>query len=326
MEVSKFFRPVLFASAGLAALSSFCVQAAGYPDHPITAIIAQAPGGGADTVGRLIMQKLSAAMGQAVIVENRAGAGGIIGTRTSAKAPADGYTLLFTSTSHVINPVLHKDAKYDAIKDFAPIALVAQGPFVLVANPGFEAKTTAELIALAKKEPGKIDYGSVGIGSFNHLLGEMLSSESGIKLQHVPYKGSAEAASAVVGGQVPLSFNSLAGALPFIKAGKLRALGVSSAKASALAPDIPPLSDAVPGFDGTSWYALMAPAGTPKPVVDKLAAEVKKILQDPEVDKLLETFGAEATYGDPAELTRFLQAQNDLWIKVIGRAGVVVDN
>jgi tripartite-type tricarboxylate transporter receptor subunit TctC len=308
--------------ACLMAAGSMSAHADNYPARAITAVVPQVPGGGADSVARVVLQRMASTLGQAIVVDNRVGASGIIGTRYAARAKNDGYTLLFTSTSHVINALLRKDAGYDAIRDFEPVALVAKGPFVMVANPGFAAQTTAQLIALAKKSPGTINYGSVGVGSFNHLLGVMLETEAGIKLQHVPYKGSPEAAAAVIGGQVPISFNDLASTLPLIRSGKLRALGVSTAQASPLAPEIPPISAAVPGYDATSWYAVLVPAGTPKQDVSVLATSVQKALNDPGVRKTLGLQGVQTAFGGPEQLHDFLTLQARLWGDVIKHTGL----
>ncbi|MCW5219758.1 tripartite tricarboxylate transporter substrate binding protein [Verminephrobacter aporrectodeae] len=297
---------------------------AAYPRRPIVIVVPQAPGGGVDSLARLIMPRLSIALGQPVVIENRVGAGGLIGTRYVAKAANDGYTLLFTSPSHNINAALNEKAGYDALKDFTPVALLGRGPFVLVAHPDFEAKSTAELIAMAKKNPDGIDYGSVGVGSFNHLLGEMFNTEARVKLRHVPYRGSSEAASAVVGGQIPLSFNSLPGALPFIRAGRLRALGVTTPGATPLAPDIPPLSSAVPGYEGSTWYGIVAPAGMPRPIVDKLSGEIQRMLQEPDVGKLMMQLGIQMVYGNPKDFGDLLAAQSILWRKVIKDANVTL--
>jgi tripartite-type tricarboxylate transporter receptor subunit TctC len=321
--------PQLRRAAAIFASLSACIGSAhaadAYPDHPITVVVPQSAGGAADSVARVLTQRMAERLGQAIIVENRVGAGGVIGTRGVQRARNDGYTLLFSSTSHAINAALRKDAGYDAVNDFAPIALVAQGPFVLVANPQFQAQTVPELIALAKAKPHYINYGSVGVGSFNHLLGEMLNADAGIELEHIAYRGDADASTAVVGGQVPISFNSLAGALPLIKAGKLRALGVSTATPSPLLPGVPPIGQAVPGYEGTSWYGVFAPAGTPPAVVDKVSDAIRAALQDPAIAARLSSVGAEPTYENAADFKQFLQRQTGLWTQVIQRAGVTVD-
>jgi tripartite-type tricarboxylate transporter receptor subunit TctC len=318
------------AAGALLARAAACAAPAhaadSYPNHPITVVVPQTAGGAADSVARVLTQVMAENLGQPLIVENRVGAGGVIGTRYVQRAPNDGYTLLFSSTSHAINAALRKNAGYDAVTDFEPIALVAQGPFVLVANPDFQAKTVPELIALAKQKPGSINFGSVGVGSFNHLLGEMLQADAGIKLTHIAYRGDADASSAVVGGQVPISFNSLAGALPLIKAGKLRALGVSTAQPSPLLPDVPPIGKFVQGYEGTSWYGVFAPRGTPKAVVEKISRAVGAALKDPAVVDRLGLAGATATYEDAPQFTQFLRSQMTLWNGVIEHAGVTVDN
>lgn len=313
---------VALARTGATGVTGAAGADAAYPSRPITMVVPQAPGGGVDLLARLVMHRLASALGQPVVIENRAGAGGLIGTRYVARAASDGYTLLLTSPSHNINAVLHQKAGYDALGDFTPVALLARGPFVLVAHPDFEAKSTAELIALARKNPGGIAYGSVGAGSFNHLLGEMFNAAAQVKLQHVPYKGSAQAASAVVGGQIPLSFNSLPGALPFIRAGRLRALGVTTPGVSRLAPDIPPLSSVLPGYEGTTWYGILAPAGLPQPIVDRLSGQIARLLQEPGMEQSMVQLGAQMSYANPQDFGHLLAAQTILWRQVIEDANV----
>jgi len=317
-------RPTLLLTASLTALS--CTAQTTYPEHSITMVVPQSAGGSADSVARVLSQVMAQKLGQPIVIENRVGAGGVIGTRYVQRAAKDGYTLLFSSTSHAINAVLKKDAGYDAVKDFAPIALVAQGSFVLVSNPNFPATTVAELIDQARKQPHTIHYASVGVGSFNHLLGEMLQADTQIQIDHIAYRGDADAAAAVVGGQVPISFNSLVGVLPLLKSGKLRALGVSRATPTPLLPGVPPIGQTVPGYEGTSWEGVFAPAGTPEAVVKKLSETVRAALADPTVVARLAATGATADYQDPAAFGAFLAHQTRQWRTVIERAGVSVDN
>lgn len=296
-----------------------------YPAKPVTIVVAQAPGGANDAVARILAARLSTVYGQQFIVDNRPGAGGNIGSAFAARAPKDGYTIFMTSSSHTINPSLYKRVPYEPVEDFAPIAMVANVTFVLVANPVFAARTTAQLIELAKQRPGKINYASAGNGTLNHLLAEMLKSATGVEMAHVPYKGSAAALTDVISGQVPVGFNSLTAARPFIKSGRLRALGVSSQRRSALAPDIPPVADAVPGFDAIAWYGLVAPAGTPKQIVDSLAREVSKSLNNPEVVESLGKQGAEPAYLAPDAMAAFLKKDLKSWASVVKASGAQVD-
>lgn len=296
-----------------------------YPSKPVTIVVAQAPGGGNDAVARVLAARLSTVYGQQFIVENRPGAGGNIGSAFVARAPKDGYTIFMTSSSHTINPSLYKRVPYEPVKDFAPIAMVANVSFVLVANPHFAARTMGQLIALAEQQPGKINYASAGNGTLNHLLAEMLKSATRVEMTHVPYKGSAAALTDVIAGLVPVGFNSLTAALPFIKGGQLRALGVSSQQRSALAPDIPPVADAVHGFDAMAWYGLVAPTGTPKAIVESLARETSKALSNPEVVRSLGKQGAEPAYLGPDAMAAFLEKDLQRWASVVKTSGAQVD-
>lgn len=237
-----------------------------YPSKPITVVVPQAAGGANDAIARVVAQKLSEQMGQSVIVDNRPGAGGTLATGTTARARNDGYTLLLTADSaHVIGPALYKNPGFDPVKDFAPVAPVATAGYVLVAHPSFPANTVAEMVALAKANPGKYAIASAGNGTLNHLIGEMLQKAAGIQLQHIPYKGSAAAATDVVGGQVPLSVQSLPSAIAFIKAGKLKVLGVVNEKRVAALPDAPTIGETIKGFGQAPWYALFARLARPRP-------------------------------------------------------------
>ena len=250
---------------------------AGYPSRPITLVVPQAAGGTNDIVGRLVGQKIAEVLGASVVVDNRPGAGGNIGTQLVAKAPKDGYTLLMTiSSSQAINPALYKNPGFDPVKDFRPVGLIGAVPNVLLVNPSFPAKTLGELLALAKRKDAAYQYASAGNGTLNHLLGEMLNSMAGIQLQHVPYKGVAPAINDVLGGQLPIVFASLPSALPHIKAGKLRALAVSGDKRSPVLPDVPAIAESVPGYNGTLWIGLFAPAGVPPDVLAKLQDATQK--------------------------------------------------
>ena len=321
----KTFFPLRATGLVLLAWGVNSVHADAYPSKPVTIVVAQAPGGGNDAVARVLAARLSTVYGQQFIVENRPGAGGNIGSAFVARAPKDGYTIFMTSSSHTINPSLYKRVPYEPVKDFAPIAMVANVTFVLVANPNFSAKTTGQLIERAKQQPGKINYASAGNGTLNHLLAEMLKSATRVEMMHVPYKGSAAALTDVIAGQVPVGFNSLTAALPFIKSGQLRALGVSSQQRSALAPDIPPVADTVQGFDATAWYGLVAPAGTPKEIVDSLARETSKALSSPEVVGSLGKQGAEPAYLGPDAMAAVLEKDLQRWASVVKASGAQVD-
>jgi len=308
----------------LAAVGS--VHADTYPSKPIQMIVPQAPGGTNDIVARLVAADLSQRLGQQVVVENRPGAGGNIGTQAAARATADGYTLLMTiSSTQAINPSLYRQSPSDPIKDFEPIAPVATVPNVLVVNPAFPAKSMAELITMAKAKPDFYRYASAGNGTLNHLLGEMLNSMAGIKLEHVPYKGVAPALNDVLGNQVPMAFASLPSVLAHIKAGKVRALGVSSAKRSPFAPDIPAISETVPGYSGDLWVGLFAVRGTPKAVTEKLAKTLQAALADAPLRDKLAAQGAEVLTATPQQFSTMLRADIDKWGKIVKASGAQVD-
>lgn len=297
-----------------------------YPSKPIQMIVPQAPGGTNDIVARLVAADLSQRLGQQVVVENRPGAGGNIGTQAAARATADGYTLLMTiSSTQAINPSLYRQIPFDPIKDFEPIAPVATVPNVLVVNPAFPAKSMTELITMAKAKPDFYRYASAGNGTLNHLLGEMLNSMAGIKLEHVPYKGVAPALNDVLGNQVPMAFASLPSVLAHIKAGKVRALGVSSAKRSPFAPDIPAISETVPGYSGDLWVGLFAVRGTPKAVTEKLAKTLQAALADAPLRDKLAAQGAEVLTGTPQQFATMLRADIDKWGKIVKASGAQVD-
>ena len=302
-----------------------------YPSRPIVMIVPQAAGGTNDIVGRLVSQKLGEVLGVSAVVENRPGAGGNIGTQAAAKAPKDGYTLLMTiSSSQAINPALYKNAGFDPVKDFKQISLIGAVPNVLLVNPAFPAKSVAELVALAKAKPGQYQYASASNGTLNHLLGEMLNSMAGISLQHVPYKGVAPALNDVLGGQLPILFASLPSSLAHIKAGKLRALAVSGAARSPVLPDVPTLAETVPGYNGTLWIGLFAPAGVPADVLARLQDGMAKALAAKDLRDKLEQQGVElaGTPEKPVTPEQFGAVLNDdiaKWARIVKTSGASVD-
>lgn len=274
----------------------------------------------------MVAQKLGEQLGQSVVVENRPGAGGTLATGTTARARNDGYTLLLTSDSaHVIGPALYKNPGFDPVKDFAPVAPIATAGYVLVAHPSFPGNTVAELVTLAKASPGKYSIASAGNGTLNHLIGEMLQKAAGIQLQHIPYKGSAAAATDVVGGQVPLSVQSLPSAIAFIKAGKLKVVGVVNEKRVAALPDAPTIGETIKGFGQAPWYALFAPVGTPAPIVAQLQAEVARALEHKDVVEKLAAVGCEPFKGTAAQLGALVQADLPKWSRVVKDTGATVD-
>ena len=294
-----------------------------YPARAVTIVVPFTPGGTTDILGRLFGQRLEQRLGKPFLIENRPGAGMQIGTTAVAKSAPDGYTLLVApSSAMAVNVTLYKKLPYDPVKDLAPIALLAHLPFVLVVNPSLPVKTVAELLAYAKEKPGQLSFGSGGVGASHHLYGELFKSLTGIQMTHVPYKGTVPALNDVVAGHIPLLFSDVPPALPLIRAGKVRALGVTTAKRSAVAPDLPPIADSVPGFDSAPWQMLAARAGTPAAIVDKLHAEVKAIIANPEVQKQMTEMGLiPAEAASPAELTRFVQSEIVRWGKIVHQAG-----
>ena len=301
-------------------------QTPSYPSKPVTIVVPQAPGGTNDALGRILAQKLTERLGQSFIVENRAGAGGNIGTAMAARAPKDGYTLLLTiSSAQAINPALYKSTGFDPVKDFDPIAPVGVVPNVLVVNPAFPAKTLREFLALAKTQQPPYQYASAGNGSLNHLLGEMLNKAAGLTLEHVPYKGVAPAITDVMGGQIPMAFASLPSCIAHIKSGRLRALGVSSAKRSPAIPDVPSMSELVPGYAGDLWVGLFAIAGTPAAVVERLARELAAILALPDVVEKFAALGAEPLQGGSAQLATMVRDDLARWAPIVKASGAQVD-
>jgi len=297
-----------------------------FPSKPIVIVVPQAAGGANDTVARAFAQRLGPALGQSVVIENRTGAGGNVGTAHVARAPKDGYTLLLTAQSaQTINPALYRNPGFDPVADFAPIMTVATAPYLLVANPSFPARSLKELIDLARQRPGKIDYASAGNGTLNHLLGVMLNSTASLHLVHIPYRGAAAAAADVVSGQVPIAFGSFPGVMPFVKSGKLNVIGVATEKRTPLAPDVPTLAESLPGFFANSWYGLFAPAGTPKTIVDRIHAVSTQVLSGSDLGERLAGQGAEVWPGNPEQLARLVREELVMWAWIVKESGATVD-
>ncbi|WPH14830.1 tripartite tricarboxylate transporter substrate binding protein [Variovorax paradoxus] len=301
-------------------------QAGSFPDKPIRIVVPFPPGGATDAAARLVAVKMGEHWGQPVVVDNRAGAGGNVGSDLVAKAPPDGYTLVMGVTgSHAINTSLYSRMPYDPVADFVAISQVAVVPNVLVVHPSVPAKNLAELVALAKKEPGKLNYASLGNGTAAHLGMEMLKSEAGVDIAHVPYKGSAPAVSDLLAGQVQMMVDGLPSALPHVKAGKLRAIALTSLRRAPSLPELPTIAETYPGFYADAWSGLFAPKGTPQPVVDKLSAEVQRILKLPEVREKLTALGAEPVGSTQAEFTAHVKREIEKWAKVVKTSGAKVD-
>jgi tripartite-type tricarboxylate transporter receptor subunit TctC len=313
----KFVTKLMTAAALCLALAAGAA-AADYPDRPIRLIIPFPPGGSNDVVGRLIAKTLSEKIGQQVFVDNRGGAGGLIGTEALAKSTPDGYTLGIVSIAHAVNPALHDPLPYDPLKSFEPISILATGPNVLVVNPDLPVHSVKELIALAKQKPGELNYASAGIGSFQHLGGELFKLEANVNIVHVPYKGGGPAMQDVVAGHVKIMFSSLIQTTPLIKAGRLRPLGVGGTKRSAVLPDVPTIAEAgLPGYAANNWWGIFAPAGTPKPIVEKLYKDIQLALQSPEMLKEFDIEGAAPVTMTSAEFADFVKAEIDKWAKVV---------
>ena len=316
------------ATAGLAATGVHAQQgaAAGYPSKPIHIVVTFSTGGAPDTLARLIGERLSADWGVPVIVDNKPGAGGNTGADAVAKAPADGHTFVVgTVGTHAINGALYAKMPYDMVKDFTPITLLATTPNLLVVNNGVPAKNVQELIALGKKE-GRMTFASSGSGTSIHVSGELFKTMTGIDMEHIPYKGRATAIPDLLGGRVTMMFDNMPSSLPLVREGKLRGLGVTSAKRSPAAPEIPTIAEqGLPGFEAVSWFALFAPAGTPKPVVDKIQSQVKKVLESPAVSKKLSDIGLEPVGSTPEELAAYQRAEIAKWAKVVKDSGAKVE-
>ncbi|HEX5129547.1 MAG TPA: tripartite tricarboxylate transporter substrate binding protein [Usitatibacter sp.] len=318
--MKKALAALLLAAVPLAA------HAQSWPDRPVKIVVPFGPGGFTDVAARILQKELGASLGQPVVIENKPGAGSTIGTAEVANAKPDGYTLVMVSTTHVISPHLYKQIPYDPIKNFTPVMKLAEGPYVLVVHPSLPAKNVAELIALAKSQPGVIDYASSGNGSAQHLVGALFSSSAGVKLNHVPYKGSNQAMNDVIAGNVKVSFVGVPNALPNLANGKLRALAVSTAKRYGELPDVPTIAEAgVPGYDATVWLGLLAPAGTPREVVQKINAEIGKVLSTPDAKKLMASAGVDVSTAGPDEFARLLASELDRWGKVVRETGARVN-
>ncbi len=315
-------------SAFLALLAFFVVDlhAQSWPAKPVRIVVPLSPGGFADTPARMLTPRLSAQLGKQFFVENKPGAGSTIGADFVAKSPPDGYTLLLTGTPHVISAHLYKKVPYDALKDFAQVALIASGPYALVVNAQFPAHSVKELIAAAKAQPGRIDYASSGNGSAQHLVGALFASMAGIDLNHVPYKGSGPAMQDLLGGQVKVSFAGIPNVLGNVRSGRLRALAVTTPKRWSELPDVPTLSEAgVPGYEATLWLNIAAPPGTPPEIIQRLTAEIGKALKDPELQHSFKSAGVEAAYLGPHETEAFIKAEYEKWGKVVRDTGATVN-
>jgi tripartite-type tricarboxylate transporter receptor subunit TctC len=302
----------------------FSVQAqSDYPVRPVKIVVPSPPSGGTDIIARVLAQDFSKALGQQFFVENKPGAGNMIGIESVARAPGDGYTVLMVASTLALNSVLYKKVSYDPVRDFAPITLAATAPNIFIVHPSLPAKTLSDFIALAKQKPGQLSYGTPGVGTSPHMSTELLKSMAGIDLQHVPYKGTAPALTDVIAGQICCMFSNALTALPHIQSGRVRALGVSGPKRLAAAPDVPTVGEAgVPGYAAMQWYGLVAPAGTPPAVIARLNAEALKALKSDEMHKRLAADGAEPVGTSPAEFAAFIKAELQKWARVAREAHI----
>ena len=297
-----------------------------WPAKSVIVIVPQAPGGGNDAVARIVGQKLSELIGQGVVIDNRPGAGGNIGTAAAARAPKDGHTLMITlSSAHVVNPWLYRNPGFDPVKDFEPVTPLAVGTYLLVSSTQFPAKNVKELIAFAKSKPGEIQYASAGNGTLNHLLGEMLKTSAHIDIQHVPFKGASASVTDVVAGRIPISFQSMPSALPFMQAGKVRVLAVANEKRVKALPDVPAISETIKGYGATPWYGLLAPAGTPKSVIAQIHAAAVMAVTAPDVQQKLATQGAEPWTRTPEQFAAIIKSELPVWQKIVKDSGATVD-
>jgi len=317
-------------SGALVCLSGFSIaglaHAQSWPTKPIKLIVPYPPGGGTDVIARIVQEPLAKELGQQVIIDNRGGAGGSIGSALAAQSPSDGYTVLFTLSSHTINPAIYSKLSFDTEKDFSSVVTVASLPQILVANPNFPAKTVKEVIEMAKAKPGGISYASVGNGSPGHLAGAMMATDAGVEMTHIPYRGGGPAVTDVIAGQVPLLWVSIPAAAQFVKTGKLKALAVSTVKRSAVFPDVPTMVESgFKGFEVDSWYAMFVPAKTPQAIIERLNKATVNVLAQPEVKEKLLGQGAEAVGDSPAQLSGVVKKEIAKWKQVVKSANIKVD-
>lgn len=313
-------------TAWLTAWPATAQVSSAWPSRPVRMLIAFPPGGAIDIVGRIMAPRLSENIGQPVIVENRAGAGGIVGTELAAKAAPDGHTLFLATLGNLsVNPLLFPKLPFDVSRDFAPVTLVVSTTFMLYVNPALPVKTVGDVIALAKSRPGGINFSSSGNGGAPHLAGELFNAMTGVKMVHVPYKGSSASVTDVIGGQVQLTFESLAIGLPYVKAGKLRAVAALGAKRTTQLPEVPAVAETLPGYDVTNWFGMVVPAATPRDTVNRIHTEIVKVLRIPEVRDGLSAQGTEPVGNSPEEFGAYMKSEAVKWARVIKEANIKAD-
>ena len=307
----------------LPGITAPAVLAQNYPSHTIRLVVPSSPGGGTDIVGRMLAQKLSEQLGQQVVVDNRAGAGTIIGNDAVAKSAPDGYTLLMGLSTLAINPSMYAKLPYDALRDFAPISQSVAACNVLILHPSVPARTVTGLIALAKAKPGSLTFGSAGVGTNPHLSGELFKSLARIDMVHVPFKGSGQSVISQLAGEIAANFPSVPTAMPYIRAGRLRALGVTTLKRAQALPDVPSIAEAgLPGYEATQWFGLLAPAGTPRPIIDRLYQESSRALRTADMKERMTAEGLEVVGGTPEEFASYIRSETEKWTQVIKAAGI----
>ena len=324
------YLPMKFTIAFICGLLSLVLtapaNAQSYPNKPVRVVVPYPPGGPTDIVARVLFQQVSEATGQQFLVDNRAGAGGNIGAEIVAKSPADGYTLLIGTTAHAINMSLFKNLSYDVQKDFAPVSLLTQGPLVLVAHPQFPANSIKEVIELAKSKSGGLNFASSGNGQSTHLSAELFNTMAGIKMSHVPYKGSAPALTDVMSGQVDVMFDTTLSAMPFVKAGKLKALGLTSPVRSPAAPDVPTIAESgLPGYEVFAWNGVFVPAGTPKAIIQQLNDQIRKAMLLPQVKDKFSAQCFAASWNSPENFGVFVKNEVDKWSRTVKASGATLD-
>jgi tripartite-type tricarboxylate transporter receptor subunit TctC len=317
-------RAITIVFATLAPLLAAAAFAQAYPTKPIRMVVPFAPGGGTDVVARRIAHKLTEGLGQQVIVDNRAGGGGLLGGEITVRAVPDGYTIIMVSGSYAVNPSLHK-LTYDPVRGISPIGLVGTSADLIALNPNVPIKSTQELIGFAKANPGKLNYGSTGVGGFTHLATELFMMMTQTRMTHVPYKGTGPAMTDLLGGQIQVLFGGIASEIPYVKSGRLRGLAVTTPKRLPGLPDIPAVSEVVPGYEAILWYGLWGPPGLPREIVSRLNGELKKIVSMPDTREHLSQEGIEADYMPPEAFAKFIAAEIAKWAKVVKAAGVKAD-
>jgi tripartite-type tricarboxylate transporter receptor subunit TctC len=312
--------------AGLAGTFALPVAAQTFPSRPVRLVVPFPAGGSTDVVARLVAEKLSQSLGQPVVVENRAGAGGTIGSEAVAKSPPDGYTLLLgTSSTHAVAPSLYPKLGYDPVRDFAPAVLIGTATVLVLVHPSVPVRNAAELITYAKANPSKLSYGSTGNGSISHLIAEYFKSAAGIQMQHVPYKGDSPLATDLLSGQVQVAFGTAAAFLQHVQSGKLRALAITDAKPSPIAPNLPTVAETVRDFEALQWFGFFAPAGTPRDVVLRMNGDINKVLQMRDVVDKLQGLGIAVSGGSPEQFATFLRGEAGKWAKIVKDSGAKVD-